>query len=40
MARALNLTDSGVDYHLRRLRHAGPIRREGCTKVGIWVVLP
>jgi hypothetical protein len=40
MARAPNLTDSGVNYHFRRLRHAVQIRSEDSTMAGSWVVLP
>lgn len=39
LARLLNLSDSGVEYNLRKLRQAGRIRREGSTKAGRWVVL-
>jgi ATP-dependent DNA helicase RecG len=40
LARLLNLSDSGVEYNLRKLRQDGRIRREGSTKAGRWVVLP
>ena len=40
LARLLNLSDSGVEYNLRKLRQEGRIRREGSTKAGRWVVLP
>jgi hypothetical protein len=40
MARPLNLTDIGVNYHFRRLRHAVRIRCEDSTMAGSWVVLP
>lgn len=39
LARQLNLSDSGVEYNLRKLRQEGRIRREGSTKAGRWVVL-
>jgi ATP-dependent DNA helicase RecG len=39
LARLLNLSDSGVEYNLRKLRQEGLIRREGSTKAGRWVVL-
>jgi len=38
LARQLNLSDSGVEYNLRKLRQEGRIRREGSTKSGRWVV--
>ena len=40
LAHLLNLSDSGVEYNLRKLRQEGRIRREGSTKAGRWVVLP
>jgi predicted HTH transcriptional regulator len=40
LARLLNLSDSGVEYNLRKLRQDGRIHREGSTKAGRWVVLP
>jgi len=40
LARLLNLSDSGVEVNLRKLRQEGRIRREGSTKAGRWVVLP
>jgi predicted HTH transcriptional regulator len=40
LAHLLNLSDSGVEYNLRKLRQDGRIRREGSTKAGRWVVLP
>mgnify|MGYP003336620606 CR=1 FL=1 len=40
LASALNLSDSGVEYNLRKLRQQGRIRREGSTKAGRWRVLP
>jgi ATP-dependent DNA helicase RecG len=40
LARLLNLSDSGVEYNLRKLRQAGRIRREGSTKAGRWDVVP
>jgi len=39
LARQLNLSDSGLEYNLRKLRLEGRIRREGSTKAGRWVVL-
>jgi len=39
LARLLNLSDSGVEYNLRKLRQDGRVRREGSTKAGRWVVL-
>ena len=39
LARLLNLSESGVEYNLRKLRQDGRIRREGSTKAGRWVVL-
>jgi predicted HTH transcriptional regulator len=39
LARQLNLSDSGVEYNLRKLRQVGRIRREGSTKSGRWVVV-
>lgn len=39
LARQLNLSDSGVEYNLRKLRQEGRIRREGSTKSGRWVVV-
>jgi len=39
LARQLNLSDSGVEYNLRKLRKEGRIRREGSTKSGRWVVV-
>jgi predicted HTH transcriptional regulator len=39
LARRLNLSDSGVEYNLRKLRQEGRIRREGSTKTGQWIVL-
>jgi len=40
LAHLLNLSGSGVEYNLRKLRQEGRIRREGSTKAGRWVVLP
>jgi predicted HTH transcriptional regulator len=40
LARLLNLSDSGVEVNLRKLRQDGRIRREGPTKARRWVVLP
>jgi len=39
LARQMNLSDSGVEYNLHKLRLEGRIRREGSTKAGRWVVL-
>jgi predicted HTH transcriptional regulator len=39
LARRLNLSDSGVEYNIRKLRQEGQIRREGSTKAGRWIVL-
>jgi predicted HTH transcriptional regulator len=39
LARQLNLSDSGVEYNLRKLRQEGRIRREASTKSGRWVVV-
>ena len=39
LARLLNLSESGVEYNLRKLRQDGRIHREGSTKAGRWVVL-
>jgi predicted HTH transcriptional regulator len=39
LARQLILSDSGVEYNLRKLRQVGRIRREGSTKSGRWVVV-
>jgi ATP-dependent DNA helicase RecG len=39
LARQLNLSDSGVEYNLRKLRQEGWIRREASTKSGRWVVV-
>lgn len=39
LARQLNLSDSGVEYNLRKLRQEGWIRREGSTQSGRWVVV-
>ena len=39
LARQLNLSDSGVEYNLRKLRQEGRIRREGSTKSGRLVVV-
>jgi predicted HTH transcriptional regulator len=39
LARQLNLSDSGVEYNLRKLRQEGRIRREGSTKAVRWVVV-
>ncbi len=39
LARLLNLSESGVEYNLRKLRQDGRLRREGSTKAGRWVVL-
>jgi ATP-dependent DNA helicase RecG len=39
LARQLDLSDSGVEYNLRKLRQEGRIRCEGTTKAGRWVVV-
>jgi predicted HTH transcriptional regulator len=39
LARLMHLSDSGVEYNLRKLRQEGRICREGSTKAGRWVVL-
>jgi predicted HTH transcriptional regulator len=39
LARQLNLSDSGVEYNLRKLRQEGWIRREASTKSGRLVVV-
>jgi len=38
MARVLDMTEDGVNYHLRRLQAAGLLRREGGRRSGHWVV--
>jgi len=38
MARVLDMTEDGVNYHLRRLQAAGLLRREGGRSSGHWVV--
>ena len=38
MARVLDMTEDGVNYHLRRLQAAGLLRREGGRSTGHWVV--
>ena len=38
MARVLDMTEDGVNYHLRRLQAAGLLRREGGRSAGHWVV--
>jgi hypothetical protein len=40
LACQLNLSNSGVEYNLRKLRQEGRIRREGSTKAGRWVWFP
>jgi predicted HTH transcriptional regulator len=38
LARLLNLSESGVEYNLRKLRKDSRIAREGSTKAGRWLV--
>lgn len=38
MARVMDMTEDGVNYHLRRLQAAGLLRREGGRSSGHWVV--
>ena len=40
LAKALQLSNDGISYHLKKLRAEGRIRHEGPTKAGRWVVLP
>jgi ATP-dependent DNA helicase RecG len=40
MARVLDMTEDGVNYHLRRLQAAGLLKREGGRSTGHWVVTP
>lgn len=40
MARVLDMTEDGVNYHLRRLQAAGLLKREGGRRTGHWVVAP
>jgi len=40
LAQALQLSNDGVSYHLKKLRAEGSIRHEGPTKAGRWVVNP
>lgn len=40
MARVLDMTEDGVNYHLRRLQAAGLLKREGGRSTGHWVVAP
>lgn len=40
LAQALQLSNDGVSYHLKKLRAEGRIRHEGPTKAGRWVVNP
>ena len=39
LASRLGLSDSGVKYHLEKLRAANMIRHLGATKAGYWEVL-
>lgn len=39
MAQVLDMTEDGVNYHLRRLQAAGLLRREGGRSAGQWVVV-
>jgi ATP-dependent DNA helicase RecG len=39
LASRLGLSDSGIKYHLEKLKAAGVIRRVGATKSGYWEVL-
>lgn len=39
LASELGLSDSGVKYHLERMKAAGIIRRVGATKSGYWEVM-
>jgi ATP-dependent DNA helicase RecG len=39
LASRLGLSDSGVKYHLEKLKAAGAIRHVGATKAGHWEVL-
>jgi len=38
MAQVMDMTEDGVNYHLRRLQAAGLLRREGGRSSGHWVV--
>jgi predicted ArsR family transcriptional regulator len=38
MARVMDMTEDGVNYHLRRLQAAGLLKREGGRSSGHWVV--
>jgi ATP-dependent DNA helicase RecG len=40
LAQALQLSNDGVSYHIKKLRTDGSIRHEGPTKAGRWVVNP
>ena len=40
LAQALQLSNDGVSYHLKKLRAEGRIRHEGPTKAGRWLVIP
>jgi ATP-dependent DNA helicase RecG len=39
LASRLGLSDSGIKYHLEKMKAAGVIRRVGATKSGYWEVL-
>lgn len=39
LAEMTGLTEDGVRYHLKKLRNAGILTREGSTKRGKWIVL-
>jgi ATP-dependent DNA helicase RecG len=39
LAGVLDLTLYGVDWHLRKLRENGTIKREGSSRNGKWVVI-
>lgn len=39
LARLLEMTEDGVNYHLKRLRKAGLLKREGGRRAGRWVVM-
>ena len=39
LASRLGLSDSGIKYHLKKMKAAGVIRHVGATKSGHWEVL-
>jgi ATP-dependent DNA helicase RecG len=39
LANKLGLSDSGIKYHLEKLKAAGLIRHVGATKAGYWEVV-